>query len=134
MEGHKGESNRRPPLPPFCLRLTVQERQILEREAGDAPIGAYIRTRLFEQDQTRPRRRLRRPSADREALGRLLASLGDAQIANNLDQLARAVNSGSLPVCDDTVRQIAEACAHVQWMRRTLIAALALEPKEDPTA
>ncbi|MCB9978548.1 MAG: hypothetical protein H6862_02925 [Rhodospirillales bacterium] len=131
MEGR--EDNKRPPLSPFCLRLTLQERQILEREAGDAPVGAYIRSRLFAQDHPRPRLRPRRPGVDREALGRLLAGLGESRIASNLDQLARAASSGSLPVCDDTARQIVEACTHVQWMRRTLIAALAIEPKEERT-
>lgn len=118
---------------PFCIRLNRCERLRLESEAGETPIGTYVRARLLGESGLPPRRRLRRPSADREALGKLLAALGDSRIANNLNQLARAANSGAMPVCDDTSRLIAEACGHVQWMRKTLIAALALTPKEDET-
>lgn len=32
---------------PFCLRLTFNERAQLEAEAGDMPLGAYIKFKLF---------------------------------------------------------------------------------------
>ncbi len=32
---------------PFSLRLTLEERQVLEREAGSRFLGAYIRSRRF---------------------------------------------------------------------------------------
>lgn len=33
--------------PPFSLRLTFEERQRLEADAGDMPLGAFIRKRLL---------------------------------------------------------------------------------------
>lgn len=32
---------------PFSLRLTFEERAALEQEAGDEPLGAYIRKKLL---------------------------------------------------------------------------------------
>ena len=34
--------------PPFSLRLTVEERSRLDQDAGNVPLGAYIRSRLFD--------------------------------------------------------------------------------------
>ena len=51
------KSEKRNP-PPFSLRLTFEERARLERDAGDMPLGAYIRSRLFDQpagDRRKPR-------------------------------------------------------------------------------
>lgn len=44
---------------PFSLRLTAEERAALEAEAGDAPLGAFIRDKLLKGGQA-PRRRRRR--------------------------------------------------------------------------
>jgi hypothetical protein len=113
--------------PPFSLRLTFEERARLEQEAGDQPIGAYIRGKLFDGKTTKPRRRHKRPVKDHQALGKLLGELGKARLANNLNQLARAVNSGSLPVTPDTEKALREACAEIQWLRKTLLEALGLK-------
>ena len=37
---------------PFSLRLTFEERALLEQAAGDMPLGAYIRSKLFEGEIT----------------------------------------------------------------------------------
>lgn len=91
------------------------------------PLGAYIRGRLFEGQPTKKRRRRKRPIKDHQALGKLLGELGKAKLANNLNQLAKAVNSGSLPVTPDTEKALREACAEVQWLRKTLLEALGLQ-------
>ena len=117
----------------FCLRLNASERARLEADAGDMPLGAYVRSRLLgdgnDQALPPPRRRVVRPSVDRVALGRLLSALGNARIANNLNQLAKAVNSGALPVCPETKRELQEACEHIKWMRQTLVSVLAVVPQ-----
>ncbi|MGB4101768.1 MAG: plasmid mobilization relaxosome protein MobC [Alphaproteobacteria bacterium] len=123
----------KPQIPsPFCLRLSQEERTRLEQDAGDMPLGAYVRSRLFDTPILTPRRPEKRPVRDRVTLGRLLAELGKARLANNLNQLAKAVNSGSLPVTDETVQAIHEAYTGVTWMRQTLIAALGLHPEDQP--
>ncbi len=122
------KSEKRTP-PPFSLRLTFEERARLERDAGDMPLGAYIRSRLFDQPvgDRRPRQ-AKRPVKDNQALASLLGELGKSRIANNLNQLAKAANSGSLPLTPETEKSLQEACAGVQWLRMTLMQALGLQP------
>ena len=120
------KSERRAP-PPFSLRLTFEERARLEREAGEMPLGAYIRSKLFDEPASdRPLRQRKRPVKDHQALGQLLGELGRARLANNLNQLAKSANSGSLPLTPETENSLREACADVHWMRIALMQALGL--------
>ena len=117
---------KRDPTPcPFSLRLTVEERAALEREAGRQPLGAYIRSKLLHSSEA-PRRARRTPVGDDKALAQLLGELGRARLANNLNQLAKAVHTGSLPVTPETEKAILTACQEVQRMRETLVTALGL--------
>ena len=115
--------------PPVSRRLTVEERARLESEAGDMPLGAYIRSRLFDQPtgDRRPRQ-AKRPVKDHQALANVLGELGKSRMANNLNQLAKAANSGSLLLTSETEKSLQEACAGVQWLRTTLMQALGLQP------
>lgn len=114
---------------PFSLRLTFEERARLEKDAGNMPLGAYIRSRLFDKPASdRSPRRCKRPVKDDQALGQLLGELGRARIANNLNQLAKAANSGSLPLTPETEKSIREACEGIHWMRIALMQALGLQP------
>ena len=122
------KTNKNSPAPtPFSLRLTFEERAILEGAAGDKPLGAYIRERLLngeEAPRKKTKKRKKRPIKDVKALSQVLAELGQSRIANNLNQLARASNTGSLPVTPDTERALMKACADVQHMRKLLMRAL----------
>jgi len=113
--------------PPFSLRLTFEQRTRLEQEAGTMGLGAYIRSQLFGADEGAGRRtRTRYPVKDEQALARVLGELGQSRIANNLNQLAKAANIGSLEVTLETETELQEACAAIQAIRRDLIAALGL--------
>ena len=113
--------------PPFSLRLTFEERARLELDAGDIPLGAYIRSKLFNEPATvRPSRKAKRPVKDHQALASVLGELGKSRIANNLNQLAKAANSGCLPLTPETEKSLEEACAGIHWMRTTLMQALGL--------
>lgn len=114
---------------PFSLRLTFEERASLEQAAGDMPLGAYIRDQVFKDGKARTRRRYKRPVKDHQALGQLLGALGEARLANNLNQLAKAVHTGSLPVTPETEKALREACAEIQQMRSLLMRALGFSPK-----
>lgn len=116
---------------PFSLRLTEAERAALEAQADGQPLGAYIRARLLE-DTGQARRSRRRPVKDDEALARLLAELGQARLANNLNQLAKAANTGSLPITPETVQAILTACQDVRTMRACIMAALGFRPEDRP--
>ncbi|WP_170401470.1 plasmid mobilization relaxosome protein MobC [Ruegeria arenilitoris] len=109
---------------PFSLRLTFEERARLEEAANGVPLGAYIKAVLFSQDLQKVRRRGQNPVGDQEALGRVLAALGGSRLSNNLNQLARAVNTGTLPVHPEIEDELREACADIATMREELLRAL----------
>lgn len=112
---------------PFSLRLTFDERATFEQDAAGMALGAYVRERLFGDDVAPRKTRGKFPVKDHEALGRVLAELGASRLSNNLNQLARAVNTGSLPVTPETEHDLAEACAAVQEMRNDLLRALMVQ-------
>ncbi|MCW2248052.1 hypothetical protein M2352_003686 [Azospirillum fermentarium] len=116
---------------PFSLRLTFEERAALAVAAGAEPLGCYIRRRILGDDVTYSRRHRRAPVQDHEALGRVLGALGQSKLASNLNQLAKAVNTGTLEVTPDSEQAIRDACADVQRMRAELLRALGL-PAETP--
>jgi hypothetical protein len=92
------------------------------------PLGAYIRSQVFHGKKTRQRRRRKRPIKDYQVLGQLLGELGNARLANNLNQLAKLANTGSLPVTPETEKALREACAEVQSMRKMLLESLGFAP------
>lgn len=117
--------------PPFSLRLTYEERARLEQDAAGKPLGAYIREQLLG-DNVSPRKKIgNRPVQDQEALGRVLGALGGSRLSSNLNQLAKAVNTGSLPVTPETEADIREACREVVKIRLDLIRALDIAPGDE---
>lgn len=117
---------------PFSLRLSFEERAQLEKDAAGVPLGRYIRDKVLD-GKTRPRRRRGKfPVKDHEALGRVLGLLGGSRLSSNLNQLARAVHTGSLPVTPETEEAIKAACRDVRGMRRDLLKALGLPTEAAP--
>jgi hypothetical protein len=110
--------------PPFSLRLTYEERARLEAEADGKPLGAYIRERLLGDDAAPRTRRGNSPVKDKEALGRVMGALGASRLSSNLNQLAKAVNTGSLPVTPETEEELREACREIAELRADLLKAL----------
>lgn len=117
---------------PFSLRLTPEERAQLERCASGMSVGSYIRERLLGDDAAPRRTRGRNPVKDHRALGEVLGELGRSRIASNLNQLARAVNTGSLPVTPETEAALREACEGIRELRSVLLRALGLGVKPAP--
>ncbi|MBB4286074.1 plasmid mobilization relaxosome protein MobC [Roseospira goensis] len=112
---------------PFSIRLTPEERQALENRAGRQALGAYIRARLFEDqgEEQSPRRTARRPAIkDDKALAQVLALLGQSHLAGNVNQLARAANSGSLPMTPEVRAALTDASADIADMKAALMQAL----------
>lgn len=118
--------------PPFSLRLTWEERARLEEEAGGGPLGFYIRELLFGDDAAPRKRRGNSPVQNREALGRVLGALGQSRLSSNLNQLAKAVNTGSLPVTPETEADLQAACRAVAEIRAELLRALGKVPGDGP--
>jgi hypothetical protein len=109
---------------PFSLCLTFEERAQLEHDAADMALGAYICERLLGEDAAPRKTRGKAPVKDYEALGRVLGALGSSRLSSNLNQLAKVVNTGSLPVTPETEAELREACAAVLVMREELLMAL----------
>ena len=118
--------------PPFSLRLTYEERARLDAERGGMTLAAYIRERLFGVDAAPRKKRGNSPVQDKEALGRMAGALGQSRLSQNMNQLAKAVNSGSLPVTPETEAEIKEACREISEMRAELLAALGKVPGSGP--
>lgn len=117
---------------PFSLRLTPEERQALEDRAGRQPLGVYIRQRLFanEDAEGKRHRAARRPAVqDERALAQLLALLGQSRLASNLNQLARAANTGALPVTPDTEAALTAATADVAAIKAMVMQALGIQER-----
>ncbi len=69
---------------------------------------------------------------DRVALAKGLALLGRSRLASNLNQLAYAVNIGSLPVTPETEQELFAALRDVRELRRLFLSALGLKPEDAP--
>jgi hypothetical protein len=118
----------RPDKPsPFCLRLSLQERQWLEQAAGGMPLGEYIRQRLFGEGRLKRKTRVRVPIKDHRMLSQLLGELGRSRLPSNLNQLAKAVHTGTLVLSPEVEALLMESCADVRSMRANLMQALGLE-------
>ena len=98
-------------------------------EAAGAPLGAYIKAKALVDAPLRMRR-TGHTIEDRQALAQALALLGRSRIADNLNQLAYAVNIGSLPVTPETEEDLRETLHAVQEMRGLLMAALGMKVGE----
>jgi hypothetical protein len=120
-------------VPPFSLRLSFEERTKLERAAGDLPVAAYIKSILFGTEPLRVARR-RTPIKDHQALAEVLACLGSSRIANNLNQLAKAANSGSLYFDQGTKAALNAACGDIRAMRQLLMQALGMRLGDEAPA
>ena len=108
---------------PFSLRLSFEEKAALKKMAGDAPLGAYIKAVLFDPARTDVSQGKVTPRNDK-AMAQALGQLGKSRLSQNLNQLAKSANMGSLPVTPETESEIKDACRAVQDMRDALMAAL----------
>ncbi len=96
------------------FRVTAEEHSAIEREADRVGLtfGSYLRKRALHQKITdelkdEPRTRaMRRPVMERVILGKLTAQLGRS--GSNLNQIARAMNSGDVVVLDAIQSALAE--------------------------
>lgn len=109
----------------LTLRVTLDEKAELARLADGSPVSRFIIDAILKHGKRAPKS-LR--FVDKEIISQLLGYLGKSRIASNINQLAKAANSGSLPVNDDVVKALNEAVAAILWMRDMLIKALGLKP------
>ncbi|MCF6354793.1 MAG: MobC family plasmid mobilization relaxosome protein [Candidatus Polarisedimenticolaceae bacterium] len=111
---------------PFSLRLSPEERSQLEHFAAGLSLGEYIRQRLFDESMPKRRSRGKFPVKDHVALSQLLGELGGSRMPNNLNQLAKAANTGTLVLTSEVRATLLEASADIAEMRKMLMRALGL--------
>ncbi|SFL29756.1 hypothetical protein SAMN05216302_10562 [Nitrosomonas aestuarii] len=115
------------PTSPFCLRLTPEERALLERGAAGLPLGEYVRQRVFDENRIKRRTRNKHPVRDHQILSQLLGELGCSRLSNNLNQLAKAANSGLLILTPEVKTALLNACADIRHIREALMKSLGLD-------
>jgi Mobilization protein NikA len=116
----------KPPTRLVGVRFTDEERAELERKAGDLSLSAYVRSRCIGDSAPAHRTRGKRPVKDHESLAQVLGVLGQSRLSNNVNQLAKAANNGTLDLQDDTEAAIVKAAYDIAYIRMTLIKALGL--------
>lgn len=115
-----------PKTKPISIRLTKNERQYLERRAGNRPLSQYVREKLLGT-HAQKRKQSRRTTIDHEILAQLLGTLGQSQLGPNMTQIARLAEKGALPFTPETENEIKQACFQIASMRVALIKALGLK-------
>lgn len=108
-------------LPPLSLRLSSKERIKLEKLAGDMPLSAYIKSRIFLKSGGL--------TDNTKILSQILAYLGAKNINQNLGIIAKASEEGTLFVDDTVKEEIKQACSDIRSMHGILLVALGFKPK-----
>ncbi len=114
---------------PFSIRLSAEERAALERKAGSRPLGAYIRSKLLDGEESR-RKPARTASIDYALLGQVLGKLGKSEQTTCLFLLAVAAEAERVAMGEEERAALDRACADVREMRALLIKALGLRVEE----
>lgn len=122
---HKPKRNQSTTL---TVRLTHEERNRLDQLAGNRPVSAFVRSRLFGKGGAR-KTNARRMRPDTAALARVLAALGRSHLSSDLNALVWANDEGKLVLDPISLKLVRLACADVASMRRDLVEALGLHSR-----
>ena len=118
---------KKPGVPaPYSIRFTPAERAQLAREAGGNPLSVHIRKKLFGDGVVSRKGLSRKPKIDDAALAKVLSALGQSRLTSNMNQLAKAANTGRLSLKSETEQELIRACAEIAEMRLALMKALGL--------
>ena len=98
----------------------------MERDAGNMTQSAYIRERLFGEHVVPRKRQVKKPVKDHRTVAQLFALIKQTQCWNNLNQIARGINSNTWIVSPESEKMLQEACKAVVEIRDMLMKALGL--------
>lgn len=123
-----------PVLPSLSIRVTPQEKALLQRLAGKQAISTYVRHRLFgdvtamraKRHQEKPKQ----PKLDHVEIARLLGMFGQSELARSMLALSLAVQAGQLVASSEVEMKICRACEDIHEIKTTLITALKVKPPE----
>lgn len=107
----------------LTLRLTELERELWDRNANVLCISTakYVRMRMTDDITQGKLAIILGRQNERIEYVKLLTALGKTRIASNLNQLAHAVNTGTLIFTPDVVAKIDEAYNAIMYMRSLLL-------------
>lgn len=117
---------------PFSIRLSDADRTRLAIEAAGAPLGQYIKAKLLGGEVVERKRRKGLSIQDREALAQALALLGRSRLSSDLNQIAKALDTGIWPITPETEAELFAAIQDVRLMRRLLFSALGYRSEDRP--
>lgn len=117
-------TERKKHAPPLSVRMTLAQKARLKQRADAAgrTMGSFVRKLVF--DEAIPEIKERTPRGDMTLIGQLLGKIGASRIPNNLNQLAKAMHSGSLPVTPEVLQSVDAACKEIHEMNQLLHKAL----------
>ncbi len=114
----------------MSLRLTAWQRAFVKQQSQAAKMSEsdWVRYILFNDAAliTPKQKAAVKRVSDRD-LSQMISVLGESRIPNNLNQLTKSVNMGTLIVTPDTAHRIDETYHMVLWIRQTLIHQLGLK-------
>ena len=116
---------------PFSLRLSTEEREYLDTQSGDTPLGEYIRSKILDNPlpRRRQKKRKKQPIKDHQILAQTFALLNATHIPSNLNQIAKAINNNALILTPETESAVREACEAVISIRDNISKALGRQTK-----
>lgn len=123
-----GKKRKRPA--PFAIRLSDEERAILQRKAGKRSIGAYVRETVLGDEQAARRKGAAKPAIDSVLLGQVLGKLGKSEQVECLFLLLVAAEKNRVNMSEKDRAALHDACADMREVRAALMSALGLRGEE----
>ncbi|MBO9399158.1 plasmid mobilization relaxosome protein MobC [Shimia sp. R9_2] len=91
------------------------------------PLSSYIKSVVLEGSAPSYRKRRRTPDQNDKLLGQILTRLGASRVPNNLNQIAKHLNQGTLVIDEALEQDLREAVEVVAFVRATLTQALGVD-------
>ena len=98
---------------PFTIRLTAEQRALLEHKAAGRPLDEYLRSTAINDNEPDKQRRNMYPIKDQTVAHQILVELGRSRMPENLAQLAHAAKLGILELTPEESAILLSACADI---------------------
>ena len=129
----KAKPKKRKRVPPISVRVTEEEKALLQEMAGAMAVSAFIRqTLLGDEVAKRPKRytkKQRQPHIDHTEIARLLGMFGQSELGRSMLALSLAAQMGDLDVTPEVSDKLEQACDDIHEIKVALIMALGIKPQ-----
>lgn len=110
----------------LSIRVSDEERAILQRKAGKRSIGAYVREKALGDEQAPRRKGAAKPSIGYAMLGQVLGKLGQSEQVSVLFLLLAAAENERVTMGKEDRAALHAACVDIHEVRALVIGALGL--------